>query len=270
MALDNDRRSADAHARVVRDRTDAAIGGGAGAHGPGSGRRFNLAGPRRARGVFPRRDVLDAQVRRCSLEDELAAAWCHRPTEHAAGFDRHAIALSRLLRRDPRRDFRCPHPTQLRSLCTDEVLGDHVGSLPRGHRALASQIFQKAGRHLREVRLVSNPELVGNLDLDFAALVGHGDARVFRLQTRDLRSDGREYVRFQRRSIRNDVELRLIPVRARLPYLNLRTIAAIESEVGVAATRRRLPIPDDVQLRVDAAYGIRDERVGVVPRAFRP
>ena len=114
------------------------------------------------------------------------------------------------------------------------------------------------------MRLVADAQGVRNGDLDLGAAVLDADTRVVGLHCLDLRLHRCEHLGLRRGTDRNDVELGQIAIGFRLADLDARACAAVVSKVRVAGSGRRFPIPDDVQLRVDAFERVRDERVAVV------
>src|SRR5207247_5047787 len=80
----------------------------------------------------------------------------------------------------------------------------------------------------------------------------------------NLRLHCREDLWLRRGRGRHDVQLRAKAIAARLSHLDASARAAIEGEMRIAGSDWRLPVPNYVQLRVDPAQDVRDERVAEV------
>ena len=96
------------------------------------------------------------------------------------------------------------------------------------------------------------------------AAILDGDARELLLQRGDARLHGAQHLAAHRRRSPGRRRARQVAVGLRLPDLDRRARALVDGEVGVAGSRRRLPVPDHVQLRVDAAQRVGHERVAEV------
>ncbi len=141
---------------------------------PRARRRLDVAGAKRPARVLETGQVRDAQVGRRPLADARSPGLhgiIGRPAR-AARLDRHP--LNRLSA------ARFAAPASARSarlnsvpLVAHVVLREHVRPFPRRQRSAILEVAEKARRHLREVRLVSDAERVGNHDPQ--------------LRTRDLR-----------------------------------------------------------------------------------
>src|SRR5437773_5093010 len=90
------------------------------------------------------------------------------------------------------------------------------------------------------------------------------DAGIAWLQRLEPGPNRREDLRLHRGRGWHHVQFRAKAIGARLSHLDAGPRAAIEGEMRVAGSGLGLPVPDHVQLRVDPAQGVRDERVAEV------
>ena len=125
--------------------------------------------------------------------------------------------------------------------------------------------MKEARGDLGEMRFVTDPERLGDGDVNLAAAILDSDAGEFCIERCNPGPHRGEHLRssYQRCS-GIDVQLGAESVGAGLPDLDARPCPPVVREVRIAGRIERLPVPRDVQRRVDAAKRVRHQRVAVV------